>query len=232
MNRLVRLLGASVGRKIVSATTGFLLIAFLFGHLFGNLKVFQGQKALNDYAAFLQGHPLVWVFRFGLLSVFIVHVWTTLSLARENRAARPVTYRKYKPLAATLSSRYMAVSGLLLVAFVVYHLLHFTFGVLGPPGPAFGEAHEQLDVYSMVVESFRNPWISGTYVVAMLVLGLHLLHGATSAFQTFGVHHESYLTLVRGIGLAIVALLVLGNVAIAILTLAGRVGVVGGGAGG
>lgn len=228
MNRLVRLAGASVGRKLVAATTGFLLIAFLFGHLFGNLKVFQGQEALNDYAAFLQGHPLVWVFRVGLLSVFVVHVWATLSLARENRAARPVRYRKYRPLAATVSSRYMAVSGLLLVAFVIYHLLHFTFGVFGPPGAAFAQAHERLDVYSMVVESFRNPWISVSYVVAMMILGLHLLHGATSAFQTFGVHHESYLTLVKGFGLTVVALLVFGNVAIAILILAGRVSLPGG----
>jgi succinate dehydrogenase / fumarate reductase cytochrome b subunit len=228
MNRLVRLFGASVGRKLVAATTGVFLIVFLFGHLFGNLKVFQGAESLNNYAAFLQGHPLVWVFRFVLLGVFVTHIWATLSLARENRAARPVRYRKFRPQAATIASRYMALSGVLLLVFVVYHLLHFTFGVIGPPGAAFAEAHDRLDVYSMVVHSFRNPWIAGSYVASMLFLGLHLLHGAASAFQTFGVRHESYDALVKGIALAIVAVLVLGNVAIATLIYVGRVTLPGG----
>lgn len=228
MNRLVRLLGASIGRKLVAAATGFLLIVFLIGHLFGNLKVFQGQESLNAYAAFLQGHPLVWVFRAGLLTVFIVHIWATLTLARENLAARPVSYRRYRPQAATFVSRSMAVSGILIFAFVVYHLLHFTFGVIGPGGSEFVEAHDRLDVYTMVVQSFRNPWISGSYVLAMLILGLHLLHGAASAFQTFGVRHESYDALIRGFSLAVVAVLAFGNAAIALLVFLGRVSPSGG----
>ena len=223
MNRLVRLFGASVGRKLVAATTGFLLIAFLIGHLFGNMKVFQGAESLNGYAAFLQGHPLVWVFRAGLLTVFVLHVWATLSLARENRAARPVPYRRYRPQAATFMSRSMAVSGIVIFAFVIYHLLHFTFGVIAPGGTTFAEAHERLDVYSMVVQSFRNPWISMTYVAAMLVLALHLLHGAASAFQTLGVRHENYDRLIRAFCLTIVAVLALGNAAIALLVFLGRV---------
>jgi succinate dehydrogenase / fumarate reductase cytochrome b subunit len=228
MNRLVRLFGASVGRKLVAATTGFLLIAFLIGHLFGNLKVFQGPESLNAYAAFLQGHPLVWVFRAGLLTVFVLHVWATLSLAVENRAARPERYHLYRPQVATFVSRSMAVTGILIFAFVVYHLLHFTFGVVGPGGTAFAQAHERLDVYAMVVQSFRNPLISGTYLVAMLVLGLHLLHGAASAFQSFGVRHESYDALIKGACLALTALLALGNAAIALLVLLGRVSPPGG----
>lgn len=223
MNRLVRLFGASIGRKLVAAITGFLLIAFLIGHLFGNMKVFQGPESLNGYAAFLQGHPLVWVFRAGLLTVFVLHIWATLSLARENRAARPVPYHRYRPQAATFMSRSMALSGILILSFVIYHLLHFTFGVIGPGGTAFAQAHDQLDVYSMVVQSFRNAWIAGTYTVAMLILGLHLLHGAASAFQTFGVRHESHDALIRGFSLAVVALLALGNAAIALLIFIGRV---------
>ena len=228
MNRLVRLFGASVGRKLVAAATGFLLIAFLIGHLFGNMKVFQGPESLNGYAAFLQGHPLVWVFRAGLVTVFVLHIWATLSLARENRAARPVPYRRYRPQAATFMSRSMAVSGILILVFVIYHLLHFTFGVIAPGGTAFAEAHDRLDVYSMVVQSFRNPWISFSYVAAMLILGLHLIHGAASAFQTFGVRHESYDGLIRGFSLAVVALLALGNAAIALLIFLGRVSPPGG----
>ena len=223
MNRLVRLFGASIGRKLLAATTGFLLLAFLIGHLFGNLKVFQGQEALNSYAEFLQGHPLVWVFRAGLLTVFVLHMWATLSLARENRAARPVPYARYRPKAATLVSRSMVVSGVLILLFVVIHLLHFTFGVIGPAGAEFARAHEQLDVYTMVVQSFQNPWIAGGYTVAMLVLGLHLLHGASSAFQTFGARHESYDGLIKAFSLAVVAVLALGNAAIALLVFLGRV---------
>lgn len=223
MNRLVRLFGASIGRKLLAATTGFLLIAFLIGHLFGNLKVFQGQESLNAYAAFLQGHPLVWVFRAGLLTVFVLHIWATLSLARENRAARPVPYSRYRPQAASVVSRSMALSGILILFFVIYHLLHFTFGIIGPGGSEFTQAHGQLDVYTMVVQSFRNPWIAGIYVVAMVILGLHLLHGAASAFQTIGVRHESYDGLVKGFSLAVVAVLALGNAAIALLIFLGRV---------
>jgi succinate dehydrogenase / fumarate reductase cytochrome b subunit len=227
MNRLVRLLGASIGRKLVAATTGFMLIVFLIGHLFGNMKVFQGATSMNAYAAFLQGHPLLWVFRVGLLTVFVLHIWATLSLALENRAARPVAYHRYRPQAATFASRSMALSGVFLLLFVVYHLLHFTFGVIGPGGPEFTQAHDQLDVYAMVVQSFRSPWISVTYIVAMSILGLHLLHGAASAFQTFGVRHESYDALIKGISLTVVAVLALGNVAIALMILFGRVSLSG-----
>lgn len=217
MNRLVRLLGSSVGRKLVTAATGVLLIAFLFGHLFGNLKVFQGQDALNSYAAWLQGHPLLWVMRAGLLTLFVVHVWLTLSLARENRAARPVRYERYRPRASRLSSRSMALSGLLVLSFVVYHLLHFTFRVID-------SQHTRVpDVYASVVWSFQNPWIAGSYVVAMLLLGAHLWHGATSVFQSLGLRHESYQTLIRILSAAAVATLVIGNCSIPILIYAGRV---------
>ena len=217
MNRLVRLLGSSVGRKLVTAATGVLLIVFLFGHLFGNLKVFQGQDALNSYAAWLQGHPLLWVMRAGLLSLFAAHVWLTLSLTRENRAARPVRYERYRPRASRFSSRYMALSGLLVLSFLVYHLLHFTFRVID-------SRHTRTpDVYAAVVWSFQNPWIAGSYVVAMLLLGAHLWHGATAVFQSLGLRHESYQTLIRVLSAAAVATLVVGNCAIPLLIYAGRV---------
>ena len=179
MNRLVRLFGASIGRKLVVAATGVLLIAFLFGHMYGNMKVFQGPEALNAYAAWLQGHPLLWGMRLGLLALFGAHIWLTLRLAQENRAARPMAYRRYRPRASRLTSRYMALSGLLVLAFVVYHLLHFTFGVVDPGSTRVVSPGHQPDVYASVVWSFQNPWIAGSYVVAMVLLGAHLWHGAT-----------------------------------------------------
>jgi succinate dehydrogenase / fumarate reductase cytochrome b subunit len=227
MNRLVRLFGASIGRKLVAAATGAMLLAFLFGHLFGNLRIFQGRDALNSYAAWLQGHPLLWVFRAGLLTVFVTHVYTTLTLARENRAARPIRYRRYHPHATSFASRYMVLTGLVVVSFVVYHLLHFTFGVIDPANTRLVDAQQHLDVYSSVVRSFQNPWIAWSYVVAMVLLGLHLWHGIASAFQTYGVHHESYETLIRVTSLTLIAALVIGTCSIPILVLAGKVTLAG-----
>ncbi len=224
MNRLVRLFGSSIGRKIVAATTGALLIAFLLGHMYGNMKVFQGREALNAYAAWLQGHPLLWAFRAGLLTLFGTHVYLTLTLARDNRAARPVGYRRYQPRSSSFFSRYMVLTGLVVLLFVVYHLLHFTFGVIDADHTRLFDAQQRLDVYASVVQTFQNPWIAGTYVVSMVLLGFHLWHGTTSAFQTLGVRHESYETLIRIISAALVAALVLGSSSIPILIYAGRVG--------
>jgi succinate dehydrogenase / fumarate reductase cytochrome b subunit len=223
MNRLVRLFSTSVGRKLVTAATGLLLLAFLFGHLFGNLKVFQGREAINSYADWLQGHPLLWVFRIGLLTVFVLHAYGTLSLARENRAARPRAYRRYQPLSATIASRSMVISGLAVLAFILYHLLHFTFGVVDAENTRLLDAQQRLDVYTSLVSSFQNPWISGTYIVAMVLIGLHLWHGIASTFQTFGLRHESYQTLIRIGSIVLVTLLVVGNCSIPIMILAGRV---------
>ena len=223
MNRLVRLFGASIGRKLIAAATGVLLLAFLFGHLFGNLRIFQGAEALNSYADWLQGHPLLWVFRGGLLAVFVTHVYTTVTLARVNRAARPIRYRRYQPGATSFASRYMLLSGLAILAFVVYHLLHFTLGVVDPGNTRLLDAQQRIDVYASMVRSFQNPWIAWTYVGAMVLLGLHLWHGMASIFQTFGVHHESYLTLIRVTSIVLLAALVIGNCSIPILILAGKV---------
>jgi succinate dehydrogenase / fumarate reductase cytochrome b subunit len=227
MNRLVRLFGASIGRKLVAAATGAMLLAFLFGHLFGNLRIFQGADALNSYAAWLQGHPLLWVFRAGLLAAFFTHVYTTVTLAIENRAARPVRYKKYNPHVTSFASRYMLLSGLVVFSFVVYHLLHFTFGVIDASNTRLLDAQGHLDVFSSVVRSFQNPWIAMSYVVAIVLLGLHLWHGIVSAFQTAGVHHESYNTLIWVGSLAIIAALVVGNCSIPILVLAGKVTLAG-----
>lgn len=202
MNRLVRLFGSSIGRKIVAATTGVLLIAFLLGHMYGNMKVFQGPEALNAYAAKLQGHPLLWAFRAGLITLFGTHVYLTLTLARDNRAARPIGYRQYRPRSSSFFSRYMVLTGLVVLLFLVYHLLHFTFGVIDAEHQRLFDAQQNLDVYTSVVQTFQNPWIAGSYVVAMVLLGFHLWHGTTCAFQTLGVRHESYETLIRIISAA------------------------------
>jgi succinate dehydrogenase / fumarate reductase cytochrome b subunit len=228
MNRLVRLFGASIGRKLIAATTGALLLVFLFGHMLGNMKVFQGPESLNSYAAWLQGHPLLWFIRIGLLAVFVIHVYLTVTLAWENRRARPVGYRRYRPGTLSLASRYMFWSGLTIFAFVAYHLLHFTFGVVDPANTRLLDAQGGLDVYARMVRSFGNPVIAGSYIAAMALLGFHLWHAITSAFQTFGVHHESYQTLIKVGSIILIAALVIGNCSIPIMILAGKVTLAGG----
>lgn len=226
MNRLVRLWGTSVGRKLITAATGGFLLVFLLGHIYGNMKVFQGPDALNAYAAWLQGHPLLWVFRIGLLGGFGVHVYLTLSLARDNRRARPTRYVRWRAQTSG-ASRFMAVSGLLILAFVVYHLLHFTFGVIQVDRAHLVDASGRLDVYAMVVQSFRNPWVALSYVVAMVLIGVHLVHGTVSAFQTLGVYHESYVGPIRVACLLLVVAIVAGSASIPVLIFLGRVGLPG-----
>ena len=221
MHRLLRLFGTSVGRKLVMAVTGILLIGFLIAHMLGNMAIYQGPSALNDYAAWLKGHPLIWVARAGLLAIFSAHVYTAIRLSIDNAGARPTRYHLKHVVAATLSSRYIVVSGSLLFVFVIYHLLHFTFGVVQPEYFHFQDAAGDHDVYEMVVYGFQNVWISASYVIAMLVLGFHLSHGAASVFQTLGINHESYNALIKLAARGLVLILVLGNASIPILVLAG-----------
>lgn len=225
MSRILALLRTSVGRKILMAVTGVLLIGFLLVHLIGNLYVFQGREALNAYAAWLQLNPLLWPARLGLLATFAVHVWLGLSLAWDNRAARPERYRKglVQPW-STAPSRSMALSGSVVLAFVVFHLAHFTFGVVQPEAHALVDDQGRHDVYGMVVAGFRSPWVTGTYAVAMSLLGLHLAHAGKSFLQTLGIHYAYGNQVVKNVGLALVAAITIGNLLLPLLVFLGFAG--------
>lgn len=216
--RLFHLFATSVGRKVVVALTGIALLLFLVAHLLGNLMVFQGADALNAYAHWLKSNPLLWVARAGLLAIFASHVVLAIHLARENRAARPDRY--LRPIATTGVSRAslsMLVTGLTILAFVVYHLLHFTIGVVDPDGFRLRDAQGRHDVFRMVLHGFASPWITGSYVLAIGLLGVHLWHGAASLLRTLGVAHRSWQPVAIFGARALVAGLVLGNLAIPIL---------------
>ena len=229
MTRFARLLRSSIGRKVLMAGTGLALLGFVIGHLLGNLLVFQGPEALNAYAAWLQSKPpMLWTARIGLLVVFSLHVYLGLTLALENRAARPDRYTHHAVVQTTISSRTIALSGLVVLAFLVFHLLHFTFGVIDPAHTHPNHADGGHDVYGMVVHGFQNPLIAGSYIVAMLLLGMHLKHGTASLFQTVGINHSSYTPLIHKACLLLVALIVLGNCSIPLLILMRVVGTVGG----
>ena len=222
MSGFTRGLTSSVGLKFLMGITGGLLVLFVIGHMLGNLQVFLGREQLNAYAAKLQGlGGLLWVIRLGLFAVFALHVLTGIALTLKNRAARPIPYAGLQPLESTVFSRTMIWSGLALLAFVVYHLLHFT---ILPKDPALLLEDGHVDVYGMVIAGFQDPAVTISYVVAMLLLGAHLAHGIASMFQSLGWNAPKYETLTNRLGLGLAAVLVLGNVSMPLSVLFGLIG--------
>jgi len=214
---------SSLGKKYLMAITGLALFLFVIVHMAGNLQVFLGPEIMNAYADLLKSKPaLLWTARIGLFVIAVIHIVSALQLAAENRAARPQSYSEGKPI-ATLASRTILLSGLIIFAFVVYHLLHFTFGVTNP---SFMELHDPLgrhDVYGMVVEGFRNPFVSVFYIVSMGLLCLHLSHGVSSLFQSLGIRRKSTAGALSRFAQAAAVIIFLGNCSIPIAILTGVV---------
>lgn len=186
-----RFYASSIGKKLIVALSALGLMAFLMGHLAGNLLIFKGPEAINAYAAKLHDlGALLWLPRIGLLVLVGVHVVATLHLAAQNRAARPQEYAVDATLRATRSSRMMVLSGLTILAFVGYHLLHFTVGNLHgfyDADGAYRLADGRQNVYKMMVVGFGVWFNAGFYLLAMGLLCSHLSHGVSSVFQTLGV---------------------------------------------
>lgn len=192
MYRLLRLFRTSIGSKLMMALSGLVLVVFVTGHLIGNLKVFQGQDAINDYAAWLQGHPMLWVMRSTILAVFVLHVHTGIRLARANQAARPRRYRVLAYVETGIPARYMLFSGLLVLAFVLYHLAHLTVGLVQPQYAGLIDGAGRPDVYSRLVIGLSNPWLAAIYSTSVILLGLHLWHAVRSMLQTLGFGHQTW----------------------------------------
>ena len=215
MNIVKSLFQSSIGRKYIMAVTGGMLFAFAVVHLVGNLQIFLGPERLNTYAAFLKSKPLVlWGFRLGLAAIALIHITTATGLTLENWAARPNRYAANTDPYATFAARTMVISGSLIFAFVTYHLLHFTMGVAQPGIMGHVDAHGRHDVYRMVVEGFRNPWVSGAYVGAMVMLFFHLQHGLSSLFQSLGLKNQKFAKGIEYMAVAAALLLCVGNCAI------------------
>jgi len=217
--------GSTIGAKSVMAVTGIILVLFVLGHMVGNLQVFAGQETLNTYAAFLQGLGAgLWVIRLVLLAVFVAHIRSALLVVRLSNAARPVPYQVRKDTCTTFAARTMWVSGILVALFVVYHLLHFTTGTIDPVG-AHGDldAEGRKDVYGMVIASFQHVPTTAVYVVAQLVLALHLSHGVSSVVQTLGLRSSRNAGLVKAAGPLVGGLVLVGNLSIPLAILVGLV---------
>jgi succinate dehydrogenase / fumarate reductase cytochrome b subunit len=194
MSNTVSLFKSSLGKKFVMAATGALLFLFVIGHLLGNLQIFLGPEAINRYGHFLQSNvELLWPVRLALLGIVLLHIWSAAKVSRENQAARPVGYAgDPAPPAASYASRTMLMSGLIVAAFILYHLLHYTVQVkaINLTGTDFRTLHDDQgrhDVYAMMVLGFRQPMVSGFYAVAMALLCLHLSHGVYAMFQSLGL---------------------------------------------
>lgn len=224
MNALTSFFTSSIGRKWVVAVSGLVLVGFVVGHMVGNLQIFLGPESINHYGAFLQGlGELLWAVRLGLLVMLVIHIVATVQLRLENRAARPVKYAVTKRVRATLPARWMLLSGIMLLCFIVFHLLHFTVQSIDPSYLMLHDAQGRHDVYGMMVKGFRNPLASTSYIVAVGLLGLHLNHGFQSMFQTLGLSSSKLAPCWTRTGQALAWILFLGYSSIPLAVLAGFV---------
>jgi succinate dehydrogenase / fumarate reductase cytochrome b subunit len=206
---------SSVGSKVVIALSGLGLVIYVIFHMLGNLQVFEGAHALNGYAAFLRDMPIVlWTARIGLLSLAALHIVLAIQLTLRNRHARPVAYAVREYRQASFASRTMAASGLVLLLFIIFHLLHLTAGVIDPSFAERLDAEGHRDVYGKIVHAFQNPFIVAFYLTGQLGLGLHLNHAVTSSLQTLGLERAAFNRLFKAAGPTVALLVVLGNVAI------------------
>ncbi|MGB8332428.1 MAG: succinate dehydrogenase cytochrome b subunit [Polyangiales bacterium] len=213
MQRALTLHHTTIGKKVIMAISGAVIVGFVIVHFLGNLNLYLGPEAMNGYAAKLQSvPPLVWGTRLVLLIAFGAHIASALLLWLRNQKARGSRYKKRKDLVTDYAARTMYWSGPILLLFVVYHLLHFT---ILPAHPG--------DVYRNVVEGFQQPWIAGVYIAGNIALGLHIFHGIYSAFQTLGANHPRYNSYRRDAAVAISAAITIGNLSFPISVLAGLV---------
>jgi succinate dehydrogenase / fumarate reductase, cytochrome b subunit len=215
-----RTLDSSIGGKLIVAVTGLGLVGFILAHLTGNLLIFAGREALAEYAEGLRKFPaLLWGMRAGLIAMAVVHIGFTIKLNRANKVARPVGYAKKSYKRATFVSRSMVLSGLTLLVYAIYHLLHFTFRTTNAEIGSLGA----YDVYDMLIIGFSSPLISLFYIVAMILLGMHLSHGISSLFQTIGINNHKYNRVIRSLGPIAGALLALGYISIPVAVMTGFV---------
>lgn len=229
MNVILRLWRSSLGKKYVMALTGAALVLFLVGHLAGNLQVFGSPDLINGYAHFLKSKPgLLWGARLGLLACVGLHIVAAITLFRLNHAARPQPYAGKSAYGSTWASRTMPMSGLIILAFIVYHLLHFT--ALQPAVNGKGDFSKLLttfqgesvpDVHSMMIAGFGVWWVALAYLVAQALLFTHLGHGLASMFQSLGLRNHVWWPRIRRLAQVASLVLFLGYASIPLAVLGG-----------
>jgi succinate dehydrogenase / fumarate reductase cytochrome b subunit len=222
MSSVRSLIGSLIGKKVVMAVTGAVLLLYVLLHMIGNLHFFQGPAELNGYAEFLRtvGAPVasrgevLWIVRIGVIAALGGHLWAAWAVTRASWAARPVGYHDLKLVETTYAARTMRWGGILILLFVIYHLLDFTFGRVNP-GFVAG------DVYRNVIASFSRWPVAVAYLVAMFTLCFHMYHGIESGLQTLGANHPRYNGLRRGFALGFAIVVAAGFASVPVAILAG-----------
>ncbi len=235
---LASFLNSTIGSKILVALTGICLTGFVVVHMIGNLKIFGGPDAINSYARFLKDlGPLLWVARIGLLALVLLHLSLAIRLKLRSKSARPVPYQHPATIQASFASRTMLQTGLVILAFVLFHLAHFTFGAISTTTAHDTATNQSVetnylnlidaqgrhDVYSMVVAGFRNPIISILYILAQLALFTHLSHGVSSVFQSLGLNTPRFQPAIKTFGLTVAGVVAVANMAIVVAVWSGLV---------
>ncbi|MEX2662315.1 MAG: succinate dehydrogenase cytochrome b subunit [Vicinamibacterales bacterium] len=208
-SRFRRVLSSSVGTKLLIGLTGAALFLYMVLHLAGNALIFAGPDLFNEYSHVLISNPLILPIEAGLLAIFLVHIYKTVTMWRANRAARPVAYEKKEPAGHTsrksIASSTMIGSGLFILVFVIIHVKQFKFGTWYQITDS-----TVRDLYRTEVEVFQNPLWVAVYVAATLLVGLHLRHGFASAFQSLGLEHPVYTRRLTALGIVFAVLIGVG----------------------
>lgn len=221
-NPLLVFAKSSIGKKWIVGTSGALLVFFIVAHLAGNLSIYIGKygEGINVYAQALHASQLfLWSARGGLLLVFLVHILTAVSLAHENRRARPQRYAVRAHIQSTVFVRTMLLSGLVVLSFLIFHVLQFAAGM--SPYSHLYDMDGRHDVAAMIIKSFHNPLVSGFYLLSLVLLGMHLSHGISSLFQTFGLNGRKTSGLIKCVSLAAAWLLMAGFASIPVASVTG-----------
>lgn len=227
---LLDLYSTAVGKKYVMAISGIAMMGFVFFHMLGNLKMYAGAAALDHYAEFLRMllYPIapegvvLWILRGGLLTMLLLHLHAAWSLTQLNRHARPDRYQSARDYqVATFASRTMRWTGVIALTYLIWHILDLTLGVVNTTGTS-GE-FVKGEVYNNLVRSLDRWPVSVFYIVANILLGIHLFHGAWSIFQSLGWNNPRFNNWRRGFATAFATIVVVGNVSFPIAVLAGVV---------
>jgi len=208
MEWIVQTFRSSIGRKVIMALTGLFMCTFLVVHLIGNLQLLKADsgEAFNVYAKFMTSNPLIKIISYGNYAIILFHVFDGLFLTLANNAARPVKYAYEQPKVGTSwSSRNMGILGTIILVFLVIHLKGFWYEMhFGDIKMVTYPSSEVIykNLYEVVLVAFKQPWYVALYVLSMGAIGFHLVHGFASAFQSLGLHHSKYNTLIQTVGLA------------------------------
>jgi succinate dehydrogenase / fumarate reductase cytochrome b subunit len=224
VSRVAPFYRSAIGKKAVMAVSGVFLFGWIFLHMLGNMKLYLGPEHMNEYAKWLRvmGSPvmpnsgLLWLVRVALVVAVWLHIQAATELTLMNRRARPIPYNARDYVAATYAARTMRWGGVIILLFVIYHLLHLTFGVVHP-------SFIENDPYHNVVAGFQVWWVSAFYIIANLALGLHLYHGLWSMFNSVGLNHPTVNRWRRYFATAFALVITLGNVSFPIAVLVGVV---------